>query len=264
MSASWSGLFRKEWILLKWLTIGIVVLNALVILAVPSVITNLTGVSGTLYEHTHIVAGTWFALYTFSGAGILLYSLTKEMNTPDIWLHSPRSMFQLAGAKALLSAFIAIATLFLGGLLAGIMFYILGDWSTDSVWRGALALISILLAISLKSCFLMAVGFFFWSLYQVIRVRMRFFVVPLTVMLFFLALAIWEMLRINDFFDWLRTLIPIKLTNESFYNEQADYLFTGFVRDGIVFSVGSVLFYAVLIYVLLAAGSRLFEKKVRL
>ncbi|WP_301110100.1 hypothetical protein [Sporosarcina sp.] len=264
MKTAWRGLFRKEWVLLKWLTIWIVGLNALVILAVPSAITSLSGIPGTLYEHTHIVTGTWFALYTFSGAGILLYSLTKEIKTPDIWLHSPRSMFQLAGAKALFSAFIAIATLFFGGLLAGIMFSILGEWSTDSAWHGALALISILLAISLKSCFLMAVGFFFWSLYQVIRLRTRFFAVPLTVMLFFLALVIWEMLRINDFFDWLRTLMPIKLTNESFYNEQTDYFFTGFVRDGIVFSVGSVLFYAVLIYVLFAVGSRLFEKKARL
>ncbi|WP_251667724.1 MULTISPECIES: hypothetical protein [unclassified Sporosarcina] len=264
MSAAWRGLFRKEWVLLKGLTIWIVVLNVLVILAMPSAIANWVGISGVLYEHTHIVAGTWFAFYIFSGVGILFYSLAKEMNTPEIWLHSPRTMLQLAGAKGLFAAFIAIITLFFGGMLAGIALFILSDGSMASVWQEVLALVSVLLAISLKLSFMMAVGFFFWCLYQVIRFRTRFFAVPLTVMLFFLALTIGEMLRVNNFFDWLRKLLPIKLTNEPFYNEQTSYFFTGLVPNGIVFSVGSLLFYVVLIYALFAAGSRLFEKKVRL
>lgn len=264
MDSTWRGLFKKEWILLKWTVAWVVLLNVLVILVVPSLISSLVGIPGKLYENTYVLGGTWFAFYTFMGAGILSVSLTKEMKSPEMWLHSPRSMLQLVGAKSLFAACTSIVTLFFGGALLGVTLYFLENWTASSAWQGFLALVSILLAISLKLIFVMTIGFFFWSVYQVLRCRTSFFVVPITGFLFVVASILWEVLRINNFFNWLRTLVPLRLTNESFYNEQTSYFFTGFVPNGIVFSIGSLLFYLVLSYLLVAAGSRLFEKKVRL
>ncbi|WP_153731155.1 hypothetical protein [Sporosarcina obsidiansis] len=263
MSTEWRGLLQKEWILLKWVVGWIVLLNVLVICVAPSLISSWAGIPGKLYENTHVLAGTWFAFYTFAGVAILFISLTKEMKSPEIWLHSPRSMFQLVGAKLVSATVIATGTLFFGGLLLSVALYFLGEWTIGSAWQGLLALLSILLSISLKLIFLMAVGLFFWSLYQMIRSRTSFFSVPITVFLFSICGFLWEWLRVAGFFNWLRSLLPLKLTDVTFYNEQTSYFFTGFVPNGIMFSIGSLVFYFGLSFLLVLAGSWLYEKKVR-
>lgn len=261
MNGAMGGLFRKEWIQMKWLVVWIVLLNVLVVVAGPFIARGMFDMTGSLAEHAHITGGTWFYIYTAAGVGILFSSLEREMKTPGIWLHSPLSMFMLAGAKVVFATTTAIITLCFGGLLHAVLLLILGEGMSAPE---LLALFSVLLAVSLKIVFYTCTAFFLWVVYWIFHQRVRFIAIPATFMLFALVAVGWEKLRVSGFFDWLRSIIPIKLTDVPFYNEQTGYFFTALVRDGVMFSVGSLLFYAGLSLLLVAAGSRLFEKKVRL
>lgn len=258
MNKAMGGLLRKEFVQMKWLVVWIMLLNVLVVVAGPFVVRNVFGAGGSLAEHAHIIGGTWFIIYMSAGIGILFSSLEKEMKSPGIWLHSPISMFGLAGMKALFAIGTAILTLLFGGMLHLIMMSFLGGGME------LLALFSVLLAVSLKIVFYTCVAFFLWVVYTLLRPRLSFLAIPAAFMLFALAAVGWERLRVLGFFDWLRSVVPIKLTDVSFYNEQTDYFFTGLVQDGVAFSIGSLLFYVGLGILLVAAGSRLFEMKVRL
>ncbi|AXI00463.1 hypothetical protein DV702_12500 [Sporosarcina sp. PTS2304] len=264
MNSVWRGLIRKEWIVMKWLVLWLVLLNVLVVCVAPLVVGHFVGMQGTVNENMHVLAGTWFALYTFAGIGILIYSLTKEMKNPEIWLHSPQSLYELVGVKVWFSALVAISTLFFGGMLASLSLYVAGYWTNETAWQGLLSLVSVVVAISLKLLFVMAVGFFFWSIYEVLQPRLTLLTIPITVTVFVTATVLWEQLRTAGFFDWLRLFVPVRLTTESFYNDQTSYFFMGIVPDGIIFSLGSLLFYLLLSVFLIVLGSKLFEEKVRL
>ena len=258
------GLLRKEWIILKRLLALIILLDVVVITLMPLLITSVVGRSHTLYDNTHIVVGILFVLHIFGGIFILFESLKREMRNAEMWLHSPQPMIQLVSAKAIFAILLALGSLFFSGILAGIILYAIGDWGTELVWSEVLALISVILAISIKLIFITAVAWFFWSVHKVVKSRIRFFSVPFVWLFIVIAVTVWEQLRVNGFFDWLRTIVPVRLTNESFYNEHTSYFFMGFVPDGIAFSLGNVVFYLFVSYVLLMIGSMFFEKKVRL
>ena len=258
------GLLHKEWIVMKRLVFGILLLDILIIILAPLLVTSIVGKSATLYEHTHIIAGMLLALHMFCGVFILFSRLKKEMGHPGMWLHSPAKIVQLAGAKIVFALAAAWVSLLFSGILAGVMLNIIGDPLAETTWSGIPALASVLLAISIKLMFMTAVGWFFWSIYKLVESRLRFISVPVALLLFVAAVAVWEQLRISGLFDWLRSLAPVRLTNESFYNEQTSYFFMGFVPDGIAFSLGNLIFYLIASYVLLWVSSAFFEKKVRL
>ncbi|WP_313236525.1 hypothetical protein [Sporosarcina ureae] len=257
------GLLHKEWIVLKWLLALIILLDVVVITLAPLLTKNFAGIPDTLYDTTHIIVGTWFALHIFSGVFMLFVSLKKEMKNLEMWLHSPHPMVQLVGAKVVFAILAALASLFFSSLLASIVLYVIGDWTMELAWSGVLALISVVLAISIKLVFMTMVGWFFWSVYKVVNSRTQFFSVPLVFIFFIITFVFWEQLRVSGLFDWLRTIVPVRLTNESFYNEHTSYFFMGFVPNGIAFSLGNLVFYLIISFVLLMIGSAFFEKKVR-
>lgn len=264
MNTVFGGLLRKEWIVLKWLMALIILMDIVVITLVPLLITSFVGKPDTLYDNTHIVVGTLFVLHIFGGIFILFESLKREMRNLEMWLHSPHPMVQLVGIKVVFAILTVLGSLFFSSFLAGIILYVIGDWTTELAWSGVLALISVVLALSIKLIFVTAVGWFFWSVHKVVKSRIHFFSLPFIWLFIVITFTFWEQLRLNGFFDWLRTIVPVRLTNESFYNEQTSYFFMGFVPDGIAFSLGNLVFYLFVSYVLLMIGSMFFEKKVRL
>ena len=264
MNTVFGGLLRKEWIVLKRLLVLIILLDVVVITLLPLLITSVVGRPHTLYDNTHIVVGTLFVLHIFGGIFILFESLKREMRNVEMWLHSPHPIVQLVGAKVVFATLTALGSLFFSGFLASVILYLVGDWKPELAWSEVLALISVILAISIKLIFVTAVGWFFWSVHKVVKSRIHFFSMPFTWLFIIIAITVWEQLRVNGFFDWLRTIVPVRLTNESFYNEHTSYFFMGFVPDGVAFSLGNVVFYLFISCLLLMIGSMFFEKKVRL
>ncbi|PIC96581.1 hypothetical protein CSV69_06545 [Sporosarcina sp. P26b] len=263
MKTVFGGLIQKEWIMLKRLIFWIFLLDIVVITVAPPLVTSFAGRLDTLYDNTHIIVGVLLVLHIFAVVFILFESLKREMRTLDMWLHSPTSMVQLVGAKLTFAVLLALGSLFFSGFLGGVVLYVIKDGTIGVEGKEVLALVSVVLALSIKLIFMTATGWFFWSVYKVIKSRLRFFSIPFILLFIVSALVIWEQLRINGFFDWLRTIVSVRLTDESFYNEHTSYFFMGFVPDGIAFSVGNLAFYLIISLVLLMIGSMFFEKKVR-
>lgn len=262
---SWRGLIRKEWMLLRLGVTVITILSFFVILVGPSVVRMLFDAPGDFSSHALILGGTWIVFHLFLGAFVLFTSLGNEMKRPDIWLHSPASIVRLVGAKAAFASAVTAASLLWSGVLLGIAFFLSEVGGAITLEDGVLPLLSAMVAIFLRSIFVMGLGFFFWSIYQVLRSRIGSFLSGVvSYILLFLSAALWEKARITTIFDSLKTFGPVKWTNVTFYNESTSYFFTGFVPDGVVFTVGGLLLYGTITVMLFMAGSVLFEKKVRL
>ena len=111
------GLIQKEWILLKWGILALVLVNIVIVMAAPSLINRAFGLPLNTFENSLIISGTWFVASLFVGVGILYTSLEKEMKQPDIWLHSPAPIWQLVGIKAVFAVAVTALILVLNGIL---------------------------------------------------------------------------------------------------------------------------------------------------
>ena len=262
------GLIRKEWILLKWGILVLVLVNIVIVMAGPPLINRAFDVPLNTFENSLIISGTWFVASLFIGVGILYTSLEKELKHPDIWLHSPAPIWQLVGIKAIFAVAVTALILILNGVLLSISFILSDAYGTISRFDGALSMVSVMISIFLKSIYIMSFGFMFWSFYQIGRSRSKGLSVIFTTLLFFAGIftgtVIAELFRSIEFLTTIKAFGPVKLTGLSFYNEQNSYLFTGIVPDGVVFTAGGLILYAALTLIFFAVGAKLFEKKVRL
>src|SRR5699024_10547741 len=102
-----------------------------------------------------------------------------------------------------------------------------------------LAMAGILVTIVANSIYSMAVLFFFWSIYRVLRTHVRTFGFVIAFGLYLLAAYFWEKLRVLGLFKALANMGPINLTNETFYYDPND-MFTLLVSDSVLNSVGSL------------------------
>ena len=259
---NWKGLFRKERVLMRR---GITVLAALHGIVVGLTLSrSIFGVPQEFFDTTLVLVGIWLACNMFIGVWMLYASLRHEMKQPDIWLHSSESMIQLVGAKAIFAAITTVLSLVLSGVWVGIAFYLSEANKVIAFSEGALSLLSVIIALFLYSIYVMALGFFFWSIYHVLRSRIGGLSVPATIAIFFAGAYVWEKLRVSQAIDTMKKFGPVKMTDVSFYNESNSYFLTGIVQQGVIFSVGSLLMYGTLTAVLFVVGSMLFEKKIRL
>lgn len=264
----WKGLFAREWIIMRWGIIAFAFITAFIVLLGPVISSRASGIPQDFFTDTFVIVGAFLFLNIFIGAGVLCTSLGEEMKRPDIWLHSPASVLKLVVAKALFAASITSFILLIGVGLLGISYFLSDAIGTISASDALLSLLSAYIVILLVSIFVMAIGFFFWSCYQVIRSRFGKLSKFITSILFFVGIftgiLLWEKLRNRDLYDAIRDFGPVKLTNAKFYNEYMSQLFTGIVPEGFSFSIGILLVGSLFTAFLFVAGSLLFEKKVRL
>lgn len=260
----WKGLFQKEWILMKWGVLAYVLLSAFIVFAGPRLISSLFEMEYDFFDHTLPLVGAWLAFGTAIGYGMLIPSLGKEMKQPEVWLHSPAPMLQLVGAKAVFVGMMTACLLCLTGVFLVISFLFSEAFGKVDMASGLLALLSAIIAIFLNSAFVMAVGFFFWAVYHAIRSYIGEVSYIVTFALFVGTALGWEKLRVFGLFKAIGSFVPIKATSTTFYNESDSYYFTGIVPEGVITSIGSLLFYGTLTVILFVVGAKLFEKKVRL
>lgn len=241
-----------------------VLLTILIVMVGPEIIHFIFGVPKDFFENTLVIGSTWLVFGTVIGYGVLVTSLGKEMKQPEMWLHSPAPLLQLVGVKALFATFVTANLLLLNGILIVLSFLFSDRVGKVDLMDELLALLSVIIALFLISIFIMAIGFFFWAVYHVIRSYLGEFSIVLTFALFIGAAMLWEKLRALGLFDAVGTFFPIKATSTMLYNESNSYFFTGIVPGGVITSLGSLLVYGTLTVVLFVVGAALFEKKVRL
>ncbi|MBO1912450.1 hypothetical protein J4G37_47585, partial [Microvirga sp. 3-52] len=120
---------------------------------------------------------------------------------------------------------------------------------------------SVMIAIFLKSIYMMGFGFLFWSFYQIGRSRSRRLSIIFTTLFFFAGVftgsVIAELFRSIELLTTIKGFGSVKLTGLAFYNEHNSNFFTGIVPDGVIFSVGGLILYGALTLIFFAVGAKL-------
>lgn len=260
----WKGLFHKEWILMRWRILAYAAITIFLVTVGPMIMYVFLGIPMNFFTNTLVLAGVWLVFGMFISYGVLISSLGKEMKQRDIWLHSPAPILHLVGAKALFAAMVTAGMMLLIGVLLGLSFFLSDAVGTISFADGVLAFLSVMIALFLNSIYMMAIGFFFWSIYHVLRSRVGEFSIIVTLACFFVGVYLWKMLGVTGVFRVAREIVPIKMTETTFFNESTSYFFTGIVQGSVITSLGSLVVYGAIATVLFVVGATLFEKKVRL
>lgn len=258
------GLLKKEWVLMKSGILIYAVISMLVVLGGPTFVHYLFGVPHDFYGNTMIIAGLWLVFGVFMNSGIIFSSLEKEMKQPHLWLHTPVSMLEIVTVKAVFSTLVTLCLTAWCLVLIVVQFFFSGATLIVPYFDTLLPLVSVSIAVVLNSIFFMSLIIFFWSVYQVFRSRIGGFAFILTLGLFIGASYFWEKLRDVGLFHVVREIGPIKLTNTTFYHELNSYFIEGIVPEGVITSVGNLLFYGFITVVFIWLGALFIEKKVRL
>ena len=245
---------RKEWALMKWGIVPLTLANgALVWLTINH---SFYGVLESLNVDITFTIGFGFLLHMIAAITWFLDSLNKEMKRPDIWLHSPTSMWRLVGAKVVFITMIIGCSVLLCGTIVGVAHYMGGG--TGSIVDGLILLFSVAVVILLNAIYVMAVVFFFWSIYQVFRSRMDwFFSVIIMFVVFIIWAYAWGMIWFTDAFQIVKEIGPL---NGAMPMMEINYIVPGVA----ILTIGNLVLHGVMTVIYFAVGSTLFEKKVRL
>lgn len=253
----WKGLLRKEWALMRWrLIVFVFITSAIQYLGVNRLV---YGLPEDFYASIQPIIALCFMLHLAMAVSLLFNSLGKEMERPDIWLHSTASVRQLVFAKSSLIVFMIGCSLLLCGTIAAV-----SNYAHD----GAVLIVDDLflflivgVVILLNVIYVMAIVFFFWSMYQVFRSRIGWFSIIVIIALINLWIIGWGVvwstkivqlvMEIGPMHGAIKTVDILMLSN---------YI----VPSGTILTIGSLVLYGMMTALYFVVGSMLFEKKVRL
>lgn len=262
----WGGLVRKEWALVKWFAIALIVINVGIAVVDSSPIS--LGRADDSTSYAFMTSGLWFQLHMYMGIVLVAVSYSRERPRVDIWLHSPAPYVQLVGAKAVVAASVVACSLLLTGIVIAIFNYVGGYWDGLSVLGELLLMLSMIITVALNSLLFIVITLFFMQVYQVLKSWIGKISIIVTVVLFQLSILIWAVIRSMDWFQVLKELGPIHGVRMAAGVVPRLYepgsLLAVLVPESASLTVGSVLLYGVCTSILFISGSMLFEKKVRL
>lgn len=256
----WNGLMKREWVAMKgWLygTVGAAILITLIIPLFIAIFFK-ESVDGVVISFLPL----WLVVSLIMPISILLSSLKKEMDRPDIWLHSPVSIFKLFGAKAVFASGIGLLNLAIAtfvGLIQLKLFSPIPDLTFGGlIGFGSTFIFSVFLTSLLAMCMVL----FIRVLYLVMEPRMKGFTIPILIVFVFGASWVYERIRVTSFYEKITTFGPFaNPLNKDFTMEGEGFFFQ---VNTTVLHTGSFLVAISLTIFLFVLAAVLFEKKVRL
>lgn len=257
----WRGLIKKEWALQKWTVIGII--------ATIFVITflGISPVSAGLYNETiakRIFSdNTWFILHMYMGVFLLFTSLINDLKRPDIWLHSTASARRLIEAKIVFASLAVTISLLLSGTLMGI-----SAFKSGATWTEMMLFGGMIFLLALNALYLMAIAFFIWSIYHVLRSRIGKYSILVTFLFVMVSTITWAVIWTTDGIQKMIEFWPLLTldvaTSAYPYLHETNFILSGLMPEKALITVGSLFLYIVISLGVFIAGASLFEKKVRL
>lgn len=201
-------------------------------------------------------------MWMMVGAGIptvlFLISFIKEMNSPDVWLHSTASTFKLFGSKAIFAGFVGAVNTVIAVIVSAVGLLVSGYQFGPTFIAMALLLTSLYML----SLLIMCAGLFVGVLYQLVNSFSNKLVVPVLLTLFWFSLWLFGKATATPIYENIKTFGPIRGPSEGVFHFGCDNFFREI--DDIVFYTGDILLGLVAGVLLFAAAVTLFEKKVRL
>ena len=257
----WNGLLRKEWAAMSGQFYASVVASILFVGLIPFG-SRLFNWGLDVLELSLISSLTWMIICIFIPTIILLISLGKEMNRPDIWLHSGASIFKMFGSKAVYAALVGVVNLVIPfiAIIIGSRF---SAFPLELTFKMALQVGSLFfISFYITSLLIMGTGLFFGVLYQLTKPVMRGFALPNVVILFLISSWLVEWITTKSFYKELTSFGAITNPGEEIFTIVKGNFF--FEIDTVVFYTGDILVDLVVGVLLFITAVVLFEKKVRI
>ena len=253
----WNGLLKREWASMSGPFYASVGATTLVTLLIP--------LSNQIFnwgiEFLVILFGVSI-MWMMLGAGIptvlFLMSFVKEMNRPDIWLHSTASIFKLFGSKAAFAGFVGAMNTVITIIVSAVGLLVSG-YQFGPTFKAIVLLFILLYMLSLL---IMCAGIFVGVLYQLINSFSNRIVAPILLLLFWFSLWLVEKLAGMEIYKKIKGLGPIRGPSEGVFH----FGHENFPReiDDIVFYTGDILMGLLVGVLLFITAVTLFEKKVRI
>ena len=257
----WNGLLKKEWATMRgqfFATLGAWLLFTLLIPFGSSLFNR--GLDAL--ELSLILSLVWVVASLLIPTVMFLISLGKEMNRPDIWLHSPASIFKLFGSKAVFAGFVG----FVNMMIPTIVVIIESRFSGFPVVLSFITTLNIaglvFVVFYMLSLLVMCTGLFFGVLYQLMKPVMGGFTIPNVVILFLFSSWLVERISSTAVYKKISNIGPIKGPGEGVFNIEEGNFF--FEIDTTLFYMGDTLLNLLLGVLLFITAVVLFEKKVRI
>ena len=258
----WNGLMKKEWVSMKgWLywTVGASILITFII---PFVLPMF--LEGSVIALISGLIPFWILISLILPVIVILNSLKKEMGHPDIWLHSPVSIFKMFGAKAVFAGIVGIVNLVIV-IFLGLLHFKLSTIEMDFISTlGVLG--TFILVFFMVSLMVMCIGLFVKVLYYVIKPYMKVFTIPF--LFVFIFASAWTIERIIEkvkgtaIYEKVSTFGPIGNPSKGGFFIEREHFF--FELDETIFHIGDLLVNSFCIGLLFITAAVLFERKVRL
>lgn len=257
----WNGLMKKEWSSMKEWFYGVIGAAVVCILIIPF------GIS-LLYQEVNALGLSFGISIAWTAAGVviptvvLLNSLGKEMQRPDVWLHSTASISKLLGVKMIFAALI-------GGLnlvVSMMMLFIQLKFSTlllDITFKTAIQMGGLLiLALYVASIAIMCTGLFFGAIFQVIKPITKGFTWPIILTFFLVTSWVTERITRTALYNKIGEIGPVLGPKKGAFELEEGKFF--FEIEEIYFRTGDLLMDLIIAVILFIIATVLIEKKVRL
>lgn len=257
----WNGLLKKEWASMRGPFYATMVALMFFTILIPFG-SNIFdwGLDGL--EVSIVLSFVWMATSVLIPTIMLLISLGKEMNRPDIWLHSTVSIFKLFGSKTIFAWFVGFVNILISIIVmaVGSRFY---DLWIDIPFKSIQELGGfILLNMNLFSVLILCTGLFFGVLYQLFKPVLKGFSGPVVVSLFLFSSWVTARVSSTATYEKVTNFGPrIGLNQDIFNLSKGNHYFE---INLVGFEMGAILLDTGLAVILFVAAVVLFERKVRI
>jgi len=255
------GLLMQEWIQMKSWLYGLLMMGALILFVVPPALKRTFAIEDDIGTIGFMTGLTFILSHILLVFIMLVTTLGKGMTRQDIWFHTPTSMFKLIGAKLVFSVFVTSVSLaFISSVTFGYLNMAIGNTTSKyELVKFALLVDGAIISGALSMA---VMGFFFWVIYQTLRMRFKIFSGPITIGLFFFINYWWDKMLSSEFFTKLLSVGDIPL-QQFVASDLIEKTFNYDVYIGVPIHLGEILFYAITTIILFTVSVIWFDKKVR-
>ncbi len=252
----WNGLLKREWASMSITFYASVLATTMFTLLIPFT-NHLFNWGIDFLEILFGIGIMWMTLSIGIPAVIFLISFLKEMQRPDVWLHSTASIFKIFGSKAVFGAFVGLTNWVITIIVSAIGLIISG-YQFGPTFKAIVLLYTLMY---LQSLLVLCASIFAAVLYQLIKPVVKGLVAAVLLLLFWISLTLVEKVSASPLYQKISTFGAVKGPSEGVYHFGADFFRE---IDDIVFYAGGIFLSLLVGILLFAVAVTLFEKKVRL
>ena len=208
---AFNGLLQKEWKLMRWPMLGFVA-TFIVIAALsfaPIVV-------GGIFEVNEF-DGMFSTILLFLAAGLFLQSLHTDMKKPDVWLHSPASIWMLLGVKMMMAVIFVIGSFLIWTGIGAIAYFFGG-------FVGIIPGMAILLKLLVNTIFMTSVSLLLWVIYKLVEVQIGWMAVFVVIFLIYAGSLLWAILLLGWEITGLTSSVPYIIVTIVLFAVGADLL----------------------------------------